>query len=107
MDNWFASISAETELSSEAAHALRTDGFAVLPGPALGAAPAESARLYDEAVSGAPPDDIRVGSTTMRVRDFVNREADFDELYRIRRYFRHVVASSKSPSNSARCTHGH
>jgi hypothetical protein len=81
MDNWFASISAETELSSEAAYALRTDGFVVLPGPALGAAPAESARLYDEAVSGAAPDDIKLGSTTTRVRDFVNRHAKFDELY--------------------------
>jgi Phytanoyl-CoA dioxygenase (PhyH) len=81
MDNWFASISAETQLSSEAAYALRSDGFVVLPGPALGAAPAELARLYDEAVSGAAPDDIKVGSTTTRVKDFVNRHAKFDELY--------------------------
>jgi hypothetical protein len=81
MDNWFASISAETQLSSEAAYALDTDGFIVLPGPALRASLAELAHLYDEAVSGAARDDIEVGSTTTRVRDFVNRDAAFDELY--------------------------
>ena len=81
MDTWFASISAETKLSSEAACALDTDGFIVLPGPALGTSPAELAHLYDEAVSRAAPDDIKVGSTTTRVRDFVNRDAAFDELY--------------------------
>src|SRR5258705_3500220 len=80
MDSWFASISAETQLSSEAAYALHTDGFIVLPGPA-GASLAELSHLYDDAVSGAAPDDIKVGSTTTRVRDFVNRDAAFDELY--------------------------
>ena len=53
----------------------------MLPGPALGASLAELAHRYDEAVSGAAPDDINVGSTTTRIRDFVNRDAAFDELY--------------------------
>ena len=64
MDNWFASICTETQLSSEAAYALHTDGFIVLPGPVHGASLAELAHLYDEAVSGAAPDDVKVGSTT-------------------------------------------
>ncbi len=81
MDNWFASISAETQLSSDAICTLHTDGFIVLPGPVPGASLAELARLYDEAVSAAVPEDIKVGSTTTRVRDFVNRDAAFDELY--------------------------
>jgi hypothetical protein len=81
MDNWFASISAETQLSSDVTDALRADGFIVLPGPVRGANMAELAHLYDEAVSGAPPNDIKVGSTTTRVRDFVNRNAAFDEVY--------------------------
>jgi len=81
MDNWFASISAETQLSTGAAYALRTDGFVVIPGPVPAASLAELANLYDEAISDAPPDDIKLGSTTTRVRDFVNREAAFDELY--------------------------
>ena len=67
MDSWFASISAETRLSSDAVYALQTDGFIVLPGPVTGASLAELARLYDEAVSAAPPDDTKVGSTTTRV----------------------------------------
>ena len=81
MDNWFASISKETQLSSEAAYALQTDGFIVLPGPVPEAGLAKLAHLFDEAISGAAPDDIKVGSTTTRVRDFVNRDAAFDELY--------------------------
>jgi len=81
MDNWFASIAAETQLSSEAAYALHTDGFVVIPGPVPVASLAELANLYDEAISAAPPDDIKLGSTTTRVRDFVNRDAAFDELY--------------------------
>jgi len=81
MDNWFASISAGTQLSSKAAYGLDSDGFIVLPGPALGASLAELTELYDEAVYCAAPDDIKVGSTTTRVRDFVNRDAAFDELY--------------------------
>lgn len=81
VDNWFASISAETQLSFEADHALRTDGFIVIPGPVHAAKLAALATLYDRAASEAPPDDIKVGSTTTRVRDFVNRNSEFDELY--------------------------
>ena len=81
MDSWFASISAETQLSSEAAYALQTDGFIVIPGPVPAARLAKLADLYDEAVAGALPDDMKVGSTTTRIRDFVNRDPEFDELY--------------------------
>jgi hypothetical protein len=81
MDDWFPSISAETQLSSDAIDTLRNDGFIVVPGPVPTAKLAELAHCYDAAVSGAIPEDIRVGSTTTRVRDFVNRGAEFDELY--------------------------
>ena len=81
MHNWFASISAETQISSGAAYALHTDGFAVIPGPVPTASLAELANLYDEAISAAPPDDIKLGSTTTRVKDFVNRDTAFDKLY--------------------------
>jgi hypothetical protein len=47
MDNWFASISAETQLSAEAVHTLRTEGFIVMSGPVFTARLAELARLYD------------------------------------------------------------
>ena len=81
VDNWFASISAETQLSSEAMDALRTDGFFVMPGPVPEARLADLAHRYDEAVASALPEDIKTGSTTTRVRDFVNRDAAFDDLY--------------------------
>jgi hypothetical protein len=68
-------------LDAVSKHALHTDGFIVIPGPVPAASLARLAHLYDEAISAAPPDDIKLGSTTTRVRDFVNRDAAFDELY--------------------------
>ena len=42
----------------------------------------ERVRLaYDAAVASAAADDVRIGSTTTRVNDFVNRGAEFDVLY--------------------------
>lgn len=39
------------------------------------------AKSYDAAVATAPPDEIKVGSSTTRVTDFVNRGPDFDLVY--------------------------
>lgn len=39
------------------------------------------AKSYDAAVTGASPEDTRVGSNTTRVTDFVNRGPDFDAIY--------------------------
>ena len=36
---------------------------------------------YDAAVARAAPDDLKVASSTTRVRDFVNRGPEFDALY--------------------------
>ena len=36
---------------------------------------------YDAAVRNVDPSDVKVGSTTTRVSDFVNRGPEFDELY--------------------------
>lgn len=81
MDSWFASILAETQLSSEAAYRLQTDGFVVIPRLLHAARLKELAQRYDEAVSRASPEDVKLGTTTTRVRDFVNRDAEFDGLY--------------------------
>ena len=81
MDDWFASILADTRSSSEAVHRLQTDGFAVIPGPVPASRLTELARHHDEAVARASSEDVYVGSTTTRVRDFVNRDAEFDGLY--------------------------
>ena len=64
-----------------AAYRLQTDGFVVMPGPLPEERLAVLAHRYDEAVSGASSEDVKVGSTTTRVRDFVNRHAEFDGIY--------------------------
>ncbi|MGB9178884.1 MAG: phytanoyl-CoA dioxygenase family protein [Pyrinomonadaceae bacterium] len=56
-------------------------GFVVIPGPVAPDRVAQLAAAYDAAVASASSDDLRVGSTTTRVNDFVNRGSEFDELY--------------------------
>jgi hypothetical protein len=60
---------------------LQERGFVVLPGlvPADRLAPLGDA--YNTALASATGDDIRIGSTSTRVSDFVNRGAAFDDLY--------------------------
>ena len=68
-------------LSADAAAALDSDGFVVVPGPF---SPAELARVqaaYDLACAQASPEDVRVGRTSTRVTDFVNRGPAFDAIY--------------------------
>jgi len=81
MDHWFSSLAAEKHLSPSVVHDLRNDGFVVIPGPVPKTKLAELANSYDQAVFQADPDDISVGGTTTRVTDFVNRYAEFDDLY--------------------------
>jgi Phytanoyl-CoA dioxygenase (PhyH) len=81
MDHWFSSIAAEIQLSPSAIRDLRDDGFVIIPGPVPKAKLAELANSYDQAVLQADPDDISVGGSTTRVSDFVNRYAEFDDLY--------------------------
>ena len=56
-------------------------GFTVIAGPVPADDLAQLAATYDAAVSAAISDDIKVGSSTTRVRDFVNRDPEFDRLY--------------------------
>jgi ectoine hydroxylase-related dioxygenase (phytanoyl-CoA dioxygenase family) len=60
---------------------LEEAGFTLLPGPVPLAEMAALRAAYDAAVASAPPEDVKAGSTTTRVRDFVNRGAAFDALY--------------------------
>ena len=61
--------------------ALEELGFAVLPGPFGFDQLDMIANAYDAEVGAAVGDDIRVGSTSTRVVDFVNRGPLFDPLY--------------------------
>lgn len=81
MKDWFSAIASDCELPRHVAKELRDIGFVVIPGPVVPAQLAQLAAAYDAAVSGADPADVRIGSSTTRVHDFVNRGPDFDELY--------------------------
>jgi ectoine hydroxylase-related dioxygenase (phytanoyl-CoA dioxygenase family) len=81
MDEWFSEIAAICELTPEALEDLHNVGFVVIAGPVQPDDLAQLARAYDSAVNGASSDDLREGSTTTRVQDFVNRGPEFDELY--------------------------
>jgi hypothetical protein len=56
----------------EATSELQERGFAVIPGPTR---PDLLANAYTAAVASATSDDIRIGSTSTKVNDFVNRGA--------------------------------
>ena len=81
MSDWFKALAAGKELPGHAASELKARGFVVLPGIV---APESMQRLttaYTEAVASATGDDIRVGSTSTKVSDFVNRGTAFDHVY--------------------------
>jgi hypothetical protein len=60
---------------------LQERGFVVIPGPEPSDGMERMVHAYDAAVASASADDIKVGSTSTRVSDFVNRGAEFDGLY--------------------------
>ncbi len=63
------------------ASALDERGFVVLERIMSPVLLVRVAKSYDAAVAGASPEDVKVGSTTTRVNDFVNRGPDFDAVY--------------------------
>ena len=81
MFDWFETLAAGSELPMDATSALRDRGFVVIPGPEPPDRLESLVRAYDDAMASAAGDDIRVGSTSTRVSDFVNRGAEFDDLY--------------------------
>jgi hypothetical protein len=81
MDDWFSTLAAGSELPVDAALELRERGFVVLPGAVPPDRMQRLADAYAAAVASAAGDDVRVGSTTTKVSDFVNRGAVFDDLY--------------------------
>jgi len=77
MPDWFSTLAARSEFPPSAASELQEQGFVVLPGPVPGDQMERFANAYTAAVSAAMTD-IRIGSTSTRVSDFVNRGAEFD-----------------------------
>jgi len=62
----------------DATSELQERGFVVIPGPTR---PDLLANAYTADVASATSDDIWIGSTSTKVNDFVNRGAEFDNLY--------------------------
>ncbi len=81
MTDWFNVMAAGSTLPADALHDLHDVGFVVIPGPVDHDDTGRLADAYDSAVGSASPDDVRVGSTTTRVTDLVNRGPAFDALY--------------------------
>ncbi len=81
MDEWFSMISAGRQLPAFAAKELQDAGFVVIPGPVSAERLPRFAAAYDAAMLSENGADLKVASTTTRVYDFVNRSAEFDELY--------------------------
>ena len=81
MVEWFETLAARSELSAEAVSQLHHRGFIVLPGPVPSERMESFTNAYTTAMSSASGADVRVGSTSTRVSDFVNRGKDFDALY--------------------------
>ena len=109
--DWFADLAASDQLPASARGELLERGFVVLPGPVPSARAARLVGAFAAAVAAAAADDIRVGSTSTRVADFVNRGSEFDCLYVFPPLLEaccHVIGTPfKLSSFHARTVHAH
>lgn len=106
MTDWFHTLAAGSELSPAAIHALRSDGFVVVPGPVAQDKLARLAEAYDRAILEADPVDVAIGRTTIRVNDSSIVAPSSMSCTFTRRCSRLVATFSGSPSGSAACTPG-
>ena len=81
MTDRFSQLASGSALPAAAASELQERGFVIVPGPVLPDRLERLASAYDAVMASATGDDIKVGSTTTRVSDLVNRGAVFDDLY--------------------------
>jgi hypothetical protein len=81
MHEFLSAIMDGFELSDHTCRELDRVGFTVIPGPVAAKDLAQLSAAYDAAMTCAAPEDLKVGSSTTRVRDFVNRGPEFDPLY--------------------------
>src|SRR5215213_4145910 len=81
MSDWFSTLAAGKDLPAHAASELDERGFVVFPGVVPVDRMQRLAAAYNTAVTAATGDAVRVGSTSTKVSDFVNRGAEFEDLY--------------------------
>jgi hypothetical protein len=80
-DEWFSRLAAGSELSVEESRQLQENGFLVLPRLVAVEQIDRLARAYDASVTSAADADVKRGTITTRVNDFVNRGSDFADIY--------------------------
>ena len=81
MDEWSSTLLEVGVLPPYRAQELPEHGFVVQTGPVTVGQTDHLARAYDAAVASAAKNDVRTGSASTRVTDFVNRGAEFDDVY--------------------------
>lgn len=81
MRDWFSTLAAKSSLPVDAVSDLAERGFVVLPGPVPSEEMNAFVAAYTAAMTSASHEDTRVGTTSTRVNDFVNRGVAFDGLY--------------------------
>jgi Phytanoyl-CoA dioxygenase (PhyH) len=80
MIDWFETLSASRALPEAAGTALLGSGFVVLPGLVPPERLVGLTNAYNSVMEASSPD-LRIGTTSTRVSDLVNRGAAFDALY--------------------------
>jgi Phytanoyl-CoA dioxygenase (PhyH) len=79
--DWCPTLAASGALSDAAASQLQEQGYLVLPGAIPPRQIASMQAAYTAAVQGAAEPDLRIGRSSTRLADFVNRGPLFDDLY--------------------------
>src|SRR6185436_4826534 len=81
MNDWLEAISASDALSTDAAEELEHRGFTVIRDVLPPSRLERLRHAYDAAMSSASGAELRIGSTTTRLGDFINRGEEIDALY--------------------------
>jgi len=81
MTDWFDGISMNCALEADAAQGLQDRGFTIVHDVMPRARLERLSHAYDLAMSAAMGADLKIGSTTTRLGNFVNRGEEVDALY--------------------------
>jgi len=81
MRDWYSTLAAKNSLPVDAVSDLAERGFVVVSGPVPSEEMNAFVAAYTAAMTSASDEDTRVGTTSTRVSDFVNRGVAFDARY--------------------------
>jgi hypothetical protein len=81
LNNWFDAISATRALPADAAQELHHLGFTIIRDAVPRAGLQRLSHAYDAAMSSATGADMKIGTTTTRLGDFLNRGEEVDALH--------------------------